>query len=53
MASNQYWQMFKKTGSVEAYLTYSSLKSLSENNNVQHDKNNGTDTKNNRYPEQR
>ena len=53
METNQYWQMFKNTGSIEAYLTYSSIKSISESSNGNDDKNNGADTKNVRHPEQR
>ena len=30
MTENQAWQIFKKTGSVEAYLTYSQMKNNSE-----------------------
>lgn len=46
MSSNQYWEIFKKTGNIEAYLTYSCVKSALENTNVKSTDNKGSDIKN-------
>ena len=46
MTENQAWQIFKNTGSVEAYLTFSQMKNSMEKSNGVDPENKGNNTQN-------
>ena len=50
MTENEAWQIFKNTGSIEAYLTFSSMKNSMDKTDGNDDKNKGNNTENDRHP---
>ena len=49
MTENQAWQIFKNTGSVEAYLTFSKFKNIQEKTDGDNLKNKGDSSENKGY----
>ena len=49
MTREQFWQIFKNTGSIEAYISYATSPADSEKNNVGNDKDKGDNTQNKGY----
>ena len=46
MINDKAWQIFKNTGSVEAYITFSQTKNMVETPNADNDKDKGNNTEN-------